>query len=77
MSPTLATVTGGGLKPVVKINSEYRNLTPLEYWRLQGFTDEQFYKAKNAGISDSQLYKQAGNAVTVNVIYEIGKRLKR
>ena len=76
LSPTLTTVGGGGLKPVVKINSEYRNLTPLEYWRLQGFTDEQFYKAKNAGISDSQLYKQAGNAVTVNVIYEIGKRLK-
>lgn len=76
LSPTLTTVGGGGLKPVVKINSEYRNLTPLEYWRLQGFTDEQFYKAKNAGISDNQLYKQAGNAVTVNVVYEIGKRLK-
>lgn len=76
LSPTLTTVGGGGLKPVVKINSEYRNLTPLEYWRLQGFTDEQFYKAKNTGISDSQLYKQAGNAVTVNVTYEIGKRLK-
>src|SRR5699024_6475509 len=33
-----------------------RKLTPLECWRLQGFTDEQFYKAKNDGVSDSQLY---------------------
>lgn len=45
-----------------------RKLTPLECWRLQGFTDEQFYKAQQAGLSNSQLYKQAGNAVTVNVI---------
>ena len=51
-----------------------RKLTPLECWRLQGFSDEQFYKAKSAGISNSQLYKQAGNAVTVPVIYEIAKR---
>src|SRR5699024_5456039 len=38
-----------------------RKLTPKETWRLQGFTDEQFYKAKNDGVSNSQLYKQAGN----------------
>ena len=52
-----------------------RKLTPLECWRLQGFTDEQFYKAKNDGVSNSQLYKQAGNSVTVNVIDAIAKRL--
>ncbi|OYR86872.1 DNA cytosine methyltransferase [Lactobacillus taiwanensis] len=52
-----------------------RKLTPRECWRLQGFTDEQFEKAKKAGISDTQLYKQAGNAVTVDVIEQIGKRL--
>ena len=52
-----------------------RKLTPKETWRLQGFTDEQFYKAKNDGVSDSQLYKQAGNSVTVNVIDAIAKRL--
>ena len=50
-----------------------RKLTPLECWRLQGFTDEQFYKAKNAGVSNSQLYKQAGNAVTVPVVKAIAK----
>ena len=53
-----------------------RRLTPRECWRLQGFPDEYFYKARAAGISDTQLYKMAGNAVTVNVAYAIGKRLK-
>jgi DNA (cytosine-5)-methyltransferase 1 len=52
-----------------------RRLTPLECFRLQGFPDEFFHRAKAAGVSDSQLYKQAGNAVTVNVVYEIVKRL--
>lgn len=60
---------------VVTSDLRIRKLTPLEYWRLQGFTDEQFYKAKNSGVSDSQLYKQAGNSVTVNVIDEIAKKL--
>lgn len=53
-----------------------RRLTPRECWRLQGFPDEYFDKAKAAGISDSQLYKMAGNAVTVNVARAIGERLK-
>lgn len=53
---------------VVTKDIRIRKLTPLECWRLQGFTDDQFYKAKNAGVSNSQLYKQAGNAVTVNVV---------
>ncbi len=54
-----------------------RKLTPRECWRLQGFTDEQFEKAKATGLSDSRLYKMAGNAVTVNVIFEIGKIIKK
>lgn len=52
-----------------------RRLTPLECFRLQGFPDSHFKKAKQAGLSDSQLYKQAGNAVTVNVIEAIARRL--
>lgn len=52
-----------------------RRLTPLECWRLQGFLDEALNKVKAAGVSDSQLYKQAGNAVTVNVIEAIGIKL--
>lgn len=56
---------------VVMSDVRIRKLTEKECWRLQGFTDEQFYKAKNAGVSKSQLYKQAGNAVTVNVVEAI------
>lgn len=52
-----------------------RKLTPLECWRLQGFTDEQFRKAEQVN-SNSQLYKQAGNSVSVPVVYEVAKRLK-
>lgn len=51
-----------------------RKMTPREHWRLQGFTDEQFDKA-SAVNSNSQLYKQAGNAVTVNVVEEIGRHI--
>lgn len=54
-----------------------RRLMPLECWRLQGFTTEQFEKVSAAGLSDAQLYKQAGNAVTVNVVEELARNLKR
>ena len=54
-----------------------RKLTPRECWRLQGFTDEQFNKAKATGLSDSRLYKMAGNAATVNVISAIGQIIKK
>ena len=52
---------------VVKI----RRLTPKECFRLQGFSDDLFEKAKAVN-SDAQLYKQAGNGVTVTVVYAIG-----
>src|SRR5690625_4410932 len=52
-----------------------RKLTPLECWRLQGFPDAAHEAVKESGISDSQRYKQAGNAVTVNVIEAIAERL--
>ena len=51
-----------------------RKLTPKECFRLQGWTDDYFEKAEFVN-SDSQLYKQAGNGVTVNVIYEIAKKM--
>lgn len=53
-----------------------RRLTPKECFRLQGFPDEYFERARAVN-SDTQLYKQAGNSVTVNVIYEIARRLGR
>ena len=52
-----------------------RRLTPRECFKLQGFTDEQFDRAAAVN-SETQLYKQAGNAVTVNVVEEIGRHIK-
>ncbi len=53
-----------------------RKLMPIECWRLQGFTDEQFYKAQETGLTDGRLYKMAGNAVSVPVIFAIGRKIK-
>lgn len=55
-------------------NVAIRKLTPKECFRLQGWTDKYFEKAKFVN-SDSQLYKQAGNGVTVNVIQAIAERM--
>ena len=60
---------------VVLSDYKIRKLTPRECWRLQGFPDWAFDKAQKVN-SNSQLYKQTGNSVTVNVIEEIAKRLK-
>src|SRR5699024_7053820 len=72
-----AVKAGGGSGNIPKTfeGLRIRKLTPLECFRLQGFTDEQFYKAKNDGVSNSQLYKQAGNSVSVPVIKAIAERL--
>lgn len=56
-------------------NCRIRKLTPKECWRLMGFSDEDFEKAKAAGISNSQLYKQAGNSIVVTVLQGILKNL--
>lgn len=52
-----------------------RKLTPRECFRLMGFSDEDFDKAEAAGISNCQLYKQAGNSIVVDVLYHIYKEL--
>ncbi|EIQ7125987.1 DNA cytosine methyltransferase [Enterococcus faecalis] len=76
ISPCLNCMQGGGLEPKILIdNYQIRKLTPRECWRLQGFPDWAFDKAKEVN-SDSQLYKQAGNSVTVPVIADIASRLE-
>ncbi|HCY9398143.1 TPA: DNA (cytosine-5-)-methyltransferase [Enterococcus faecalis] len=69
------TLLTGKEQAVVTNNFRIRKLTPRECWRLQGFPDWSFDKAKE-GNSDSQLYKQAGNSVTVPVIADIASRLE-
>jgi DNA (cytosine-5)-methyltransferase 1 len=54
-----------------------KKLEPIECWRLQGFTDEQFNKVVENGIKDTQLYKMAGNAVSVPVISALGRFIKQ
>ena len=56
------------------VTNRIRRLTPLECWRLQGFSDSDFYKAKKVN-SDTQLYKQAGNSISVRVIKKIIKNI--
>lgn len=58
------------------VTTEYRirKLTPKECWRLMGFKDEDFEKASKV-CSNSQLYKQAGNSIVVDVLEHIFKNL--
>jgi DNA (cytosine-5)-methyltransferase 1 len=53
------------------LNHKIRKITPKEALNLQGFHDSFYLNSKNAGISNHQLYKQAGNAVSVNAVYAI------
>ena len=71
-SPTLRAARSG-----LKVASDFRirKLTPKECWRLMGFDDSDFEKAKSAGISNTQLYKQAGNSIVVNVLQYIFRNL--
>ncbi|MBS6025920.1 MAG: DNA cytosine methyltransferase [Paeniclostridium sordellii] len=84
----LDTMSGGNRQPKILVKENTKNgyieecegfrirkLTPKECWRLQGWKDEDFEKAAKV-CSDTQLYKQAGNGVTVTVVYKIDKRLK-
>ena len=56
-------------------NYRIRKLTPMECMRLMGFDDEDYYILKENGISNSQIYKMAGNSIVVNVLEEIFKNL--
>lgn len=83
VSPTINTCGGGNLEPKIieptNENNEMvfkvRKLTPRECWRLMGFTDEQFDKAAEV-CSNTQLYKQAGNSIVVNVLEALIDNLK-
>ena len=72
LSPTLSTggaSTGGSEVPKINVPPTIRRLTPVEFERLQGFPD-----GWTVG-SDTQRYKQCGNAVTVNVVRDVALRI--
>ena len=70
VSKTLPTSDSQGVLDGIRI----RKLTPLSCWRLMGFDDEDFEKAEKVN-SNTQLYKQAGNSIVVNVLEAILKEL--
>jgi len=71
---TLTTQDKHGIMVIDGYYYYIRKLTPRECWRLQGFPDCAFDNARKVN-SDSQLYKQAGNTITVPVVYDIARRL--
>ena len=76
VSPTLSTMQGGNRQPKVMLEetTRIRKLTPKECWRLMGFDDEDIEKAEKVN-SNTQLYKQAGNSIVVNVLEAILREL--
>lgn len=90
LCPTINTCVGGNREPkieeplaldekrngqgIIERGVRVRKLTPKECWRLMGFDDESFYRAEKV-VSNSQLYKQAGNSIVVNVLMAIFKNL--
>ena len=69
------TLNTGGSQGVLTTGGRIRRLMPRECFRLQGFDETQIDKFLSVD-SDAQAYKQAGNAVTVNVVHALGLRLK-
>ncbi len=74
VSQTLCAGTHGYAMGNIEHNLRIRKLTPLECFRLMGFDDEDFYKAEKVN-SNTQLYKQAGNSIVVNVLEHIFNEL--
>ena len=73
-SPSLR-ATRSGLKTVK--DYKIRKLTPKECWRLMGFTDEDFQKAKDIGLSNTKLYERAGRGIVVPMLEEIFKNMMK
>ena len=69
ISPTLNTCGGGQREPKVLTGYRIRKLTPKECFRLMGLTDEEIQKIQDAGISNSQQYKMAGNSIVVDCMF--------
>lgn len=73
ISPTITATETGICR--VELDYRIRKLTPKECFRLMGFDDASFQKCVDIGISNSQLYKQAGNSIVVNVLECVFRRL--
>ena len=74
LCPTLTTMQGGR-QPMIIDNLRIRKLTPKECFRLMGSDDPDIDKCSNVAMSNTQLYKQAGNSIVVNVLHAIFRTL--
>jgi DNA (cytosine-5)-methyltransferase 1 len=75
-SPSLNTMRGGNRQPNILIDDYVRRLEPIECWRLMGYSDDDFYKAKNdGGLSDSRLYERAGRGIVIPMLEDIFEKL--
>jgi DNA (cytosine-5)-methyltransferase 1 len=73
--PTLTTMTGGHRQPKIYTKEHgVRKLTPKECWKVMGFGDEEFSKVQSE-LSNTQLYKQAGNSICVPCLEAIFNEL--
>ena len=80
LCPTLNSMTGGNLQPkfITIENDELiiKKLSPLECWRVMGYSDEDFYKAKNIGnLSNSKLYERAGRGIVIPMLEKVFEEL--
>ena len=75
LSPAIHTSQGGGQEIKIDDNAQLRKLTPRECFRLMSFSDEDIDKCYAIGMSDSQLYKQAGNSIVVRVLEKIFEQM--
>ena len=75
LSPTLNSMNGGNRQPKILVRKNglrVRKLTPLECWRLMGYLDDDFYKAKDIGeLSNTKLYERAGRGIVVPMLESI------
>ena len=74
-SATIPTGSSGNTMPKVLLDYRIRKITPLECFRLQSFSDSDYYVLHQNGISNSQIYKCAGNSIPVCVLEAIFKEL--
>jgi DNA (cytosine-5)-methyltransferase 1 len=79
LSPTLDTMSGGNSAPKIMLDKEtsrIRCFTSLETWRLMGYSDEDYYKARDiGGLPDGKLYERAGNGIVVPVLEAVFRKM--
>lgn len=75
LSPTLNSMNGGNRQPKFKTITGVRRATARECWRLMGYKDLCFERAKNAGIPKSKLYERSGRGIAVPMLEEVVKSL--